>query len=126
MPKAVQYTLVITEKPAVAKTYADILSVKNKQDGFYEGNEYLISWCIGHLVELVMPQDYDERYRKWLIETLPIIPEKWKYQVSPSTRKQFNILEKLMNRKDVKEILCATDAGREGELIFRLVSKSRL
>ena len=138
MPKAVQYTLVITEKPSVAKTYADLLGIKNKQDGFFEGRctsdgralgadrseaktGYLISWCIGHLVELVMPQDYDEKYRKWQTETLPIIPEKWKYQVSPSTRKQFNILEKLMNRKDVKEILCATDAGREGELIFRLV-----
>ena len=93
MPKAVQYTLVITEKPSVAKTYADLLGIKNKQDGFFEGRctsdgralgadrseaktGYLISWCIGHLVELVMPQDYDEKYRKWQTETLPIIPEK--------------------------------------------------
>ena len=138
MPKAVQYTLVITEKPSVAKTYADLLGIKNKQDGFFEGRctsggralgadrseaktGYLISLCIGHLVELVMSQDYDEKYRKWLLEDLPIIPEQWKYQVSGSTRKQFNILEKLMKRKDVKELLCATDAGREGELIFRLV-----
>ncbi len=118
---AAQYKLVITEKPSVAKAYADILGAKKKQDGYFEGNGYLISWCVGHLVELVMPQDYDEKYRRWLAEDLPIIPAEWKYRVSPSTRKQFNILEKLMNRKDVKELLCATDAGREGELIFRLV-----
>ncbi len=118
---AVQYKLVITEKPSVAKAYADVLGAKKKQDGYFEGNGYLISWCVGHLVELVMPQDYEEKYRRWLVEDLPIIPEEWKYRVSPSTRKQFNILEKLMKRKDVKELLCATDAGREGELIFRLV-----
>lgn len=116
-----QYKLVITEKPSVAKAYADVLGAKKKQDGYFEGNGYLISWCVGHLVELVMPQDYDEKYRKWLLEDLPINPEQWKYRVSSSTRKQFNILEKLMKRKDVKELLCATDAGREGELIFRLV-----
>ena len=119
MPK--DYKLVITEKPSVAKAYADVLGAKKRQDGYFEGNGYLISWCVGHLVELVMPQDYDEKYRKWLMEDLPIIPEQWKYRVSGSTRKQFNILEKLMKRKDVKELLCATDAGREGELIFRLV-----
>jgi DNA topoisomerase-3 len=118
---AAQYKLVITEKPSVAKAYADVLGAKKRQDGYFEGNGYLISWCVGHLVELVMPQDYDEKYRKWLMEDLPIIPEQWKYRVSGSTRKQFNILEKLMKRKDVKELLCATDAGREGELIFRLV-----
>ena len=118
---AAQYKLVITEKPSVAKAYADVLGAKKKQDGYFEGNGYLISWCVGHLVELVMPQDYDEKYRKWLLEDLPINPEQWKYRVSSSTRKQFNILEKLMKRKDVKELLCATDAGREGELIFRLV-----
>ena len=116
-----QYKLVITEKPSVAKAYADVLGARGKQDGYFSGNGYLISWCVGHLVELVMPQDYDEKYRKWLAEDLPIIPEKWKYRVTTSTRKQFNILGKLMKRKDVKEILCATDAGREGELIFRLV-----
>ena len=119
MPK--DYKLVITEKPSVAKAYADVLGAKKRQDGYFEGNGYLISWCVGHLVELVMPQDYDEKYRKWLMEDLPIIPEQWKYRVSGSTKKQFNILEKLMKRKDVKELLCATDAGREGELIFRLV-----
>jgi len=100
---AVQYKLVITEKPSVAKAYADVLGAKKKQDGYFEGNGYLISWCVGHLVELVMPQDYEEKYRRWLAEDLPIIPEEWKYRVSPSTRKQFNILEKLMKRKDVKK-----------------------
>lgn len=118
MPKG--YKLVITEKPSVAKAYADVLEAQKRQDGYFEGNGYLISWCVGHLVELVMPQDYDEKYRKWLMEDLPIIPEKWKYQVTSSTRKQFNILEKLMKRKDVAEIYFAADAGREGELINRL------
>lgn len=116
-----QYKLVITEKPSVAKTCADVLGAKKRQNGYLEGNGYLVSWCVGHLVELVMPQDYDEKYRKWRKEDLPIIPEKWKYRVSPSTKKQFNTLKKLMDRKDVDEVLCATDAGREGELIFRLV-----
>lgn len=119
MPK--DYKLVITEKPSVAKTYADILGANKKQDGYYYGNGYLISWCVGHLVELVMPHEYDEKYRRWLTEDLPILPSEWKYQVSASTRKQFKILEKLMKRTAVKEILFATDAGREGELIARLV-----
>ena len=100
------YKLVITEKPSVAKAYADVLGARGKQDGYFSGNGYLISWCVGHLVELVMPQDYDEKYRKWLAEDLPIIPEKWKYRVTASTRKQFNILGKLMKRKDVRNPVC--------------------
>lgn len=100
--------LVITEKPSVAKAYADVLGARGKQDGYFSGNGYLISWCVGYLVELAMPQDYDEKYRKWLAEDLPIIPERWKYRVTVSTRKQFHILEKLIKRKDVREILCAT------------------
>lgn len=113
--------LVIAEKPSVAKAYADVIGAKKRCDGYFEGNGYVVSWCVGHLVELAMPQAYDEKYRKWRKEDLPILPDTWKYQVSQSTRKQFNTLKKLMERHDVTELLCATDAGREGELIFRLV-----
>lgn len=113
--------LVVAEKPSVAKAYADVIGAKKRCDGYFEGNGYIVSWCVGHLVELAMPQAYDEKYRKWRKEDLPILPHTWKYQVSQSTRKQFNTLKKLMERSDVTELLCATDAGREGELIFRLV-----
>lgn len=113
--------LVVAEKPSVAKAYADVIGAKKRCDGYFEGNGYIVSWCVGHLVELAMPQAYDEKYRKWRQEDLPILPNAWKYQVSQSTRKQFNTLKKLMERSDVTELLCATDAGREGELIFRLV-----
>ena len=120
---AAEYTLVITEKPSVARAYAKVLAVQNKLDGYLEGNGYIISWCYGHLVQLVMPQDYDEKYRTWKIDDLPIIPVEWKYKVNSKDyiAKQFSAISQLMNRDDVIEILCATDAGREGELIFRLV-----
>lgn len=116
MPK-----LVITEKPSVAQSIAKVLSATKRCNGYLEGNDYLISWCIGHLVELAPPDHYDERYRKWKKEDLPILPANWKYTVSPGTKKQFIILTELMNRDDVDSLICATDAGREGELIFRLV-----
>ena len=102
-------------------SYAKVLGATSRQDGYLEGNGYLVSWCIGHLVELAPPNVYDEKYVKWSIADLPILPEKWQYLVSASTKKQFGILQKLMNRPDVDSIVCATDAGREGELIFRLV-----
>lgn len=116
MPK-----LVITEKPSVAQSIAKVLSATKRCNGYLEGNGYLVSWCIGHLVELAPPDHYDERYKKWKKEDLPILPANWKYTVSTSTKKQFNILKELMNRDDVDSLICATDAGREGELIFRLV-----
>ena len=102
-------------------SYAKVLGATNRQDGYLEGNGYLVSWCIGHLVELAPPNVYDEKFIKWSIADLPILPEKWQYLVSTSTKKQFGILQKVMNRPDVDSIVCATDAGREGELIFRLV-----
>ena len=102
-------------------SYAKILAVHGRQDGYLEGNGYLVSWCVGHLVELAPPSAYGEQYVKWNIADLPILPEKWQYLVSASTKKQFGILKKLMHRSDVESIVCATDAGREGELIFRLV-----
>ena len=113
--------LVVAEKPSVAMSYAKVLGATNRQDGYLEGNDYLVSWCIGHLVELAPPNVYDAKYVKWSIADLPILPQKWQYLVSASTKKQFGILQKLMHRPDVDSIVCATDAGREGELIFRLV-----
>lgn len=115
------YRLVIAEKSSVGAAYAKVLGATNRQDGYWEGNGYLVSWCIGHLVELAPPNVYDEKYVKWSVADLPILPERWQYLVSVSTKKQFGILKKLMNRPDVDSVTAATDAGREGELIFRLV-----
>ena len=115
------YRLVVSEKPSVAMAYAKVLGATNRKDGYMEGNGYLVSWCVGHLVELAPPNAYGGQYVKWSIADLPILPEKWQYLVSTSTKKQFGILQKVMNRPDVDSIVCATDAGREGELIFRLV-----
>lgn len=100
---------------------AQALKVPKHQDGYFENSDYCISWCIGHLVELVPPDHYDPKYQKWNKEDLPIVPDPWKFQVSKGKEKQFALLKKLMNRSDVSHVVCATDAGREGELIFRLV-----
>lgn len=113
--------LVVAEKPSVAMSYAKVLGATSRKDGYLEGNSYLVSWCVGHLVELAPPNVYDAKYVKWSIADLPILPQKWQYLVSASTKKQFGILQKLMQRSDVDSVICATDAGREGELIFRLV-----
>jgi len=113
--------LVITEKPSVAMSYAKVLGVHGRQDGYLEGNGYLVSWCVGHLVELAPPSAYGEQYVKWSITDLPILPQKWQYLVSAPTKKQFGILKKLMHRVDVDTVVNSCDAGREGELIFRLV-----
>ena len=115
--------LVITEKPSVAMSIAKVLGVKNRQNGYIEGNSYIISWCVGHLVGLVSPEIYDEKYKRWNIEDLPIFPKEFKHYVLPKVKKQFSILKILMNRKDINEVINACDAGREGELIFRLVYK---
>ena len=111
----------MAEKPSVAMSYAKVLGATNRKDGYLEGNGYLVSWCVGHLVELAPPNVYDAKYVKWSIADLPILPEKWQYLVSASTKKQFGILQKLMNRPDVDGIVNSCDSGREGELIFRLV-----
>ena len=115
------YRLVVSEKPSVAMSYAKVLGATNRKDGYLEGNGYLVSWCVGHLVELAPPNAYGVKYVKWSIADLPILPQQWQYLVSASTKKQFGVLKDLMNRPDVDSIVCATDAGREGELIFRLV-----
>ena len=113
--------LVLAEKPSAAQSFAAVLGADKRNEGYLEGNGYLVSWCIGHLVELIQPEGYDEKYRRWKVADLPIFPQEWKYQISSGTKKQFAILKKLMERKDVESLICATDAGREGELIFRLV-----
>ena len=115
------YNLIVTEKPSVARTISKALGVTAHRDGYLEGGGYLISWCVGHLVELAPPGAYDPRLERWDRADLPILPERWQYLVSSSTKKQFDVLCKLMHRADVDRIICATDAGREGELIFRLV-----
>ena len=113
--------LIVAEKPSVAMSYAKVLGATSRQDGYLEGNGYLVSWCVGHLVELAPPNVYDAKYVKWSIADLPILPQKWQYLVSTSTKKQFGILQKLMHRPDVDSLVNSCDSGREGELIFRLV-----
>ena len=115
------YNLIITEKPSVARTISKVLGVTARRDGYLEGSGWIVSWCVGHLVELAPPSVYDPRFDRWDRTDLPILPERWQYLVSSSTKKQFDILCKLLHRADVDRIVCATDAGREGELIFRLV-----
>ena len=113
--------LVICEKPSVAKSIASALGVTSRADGYFEGGGWLISWCIGHLVGLADAAAYDDRYKKWRYEDLPILPAPFRYVVSEEKADQFHILRSLMERPDVTELVNACDAGREGELIFRLV-----
>ena len=103
--------LIVTEKPSVAMAYAKVLGAHGRQDGYLEGSGYLISWCVGHLVELAPPSAYGERYVKWNIADLPILPEKWQYLVSASTKKQFFVLKKLLHRADVETVVNSCDAG---------------
>ncbi len=112
---------VVTEKNFVARSIAAVLGARQKKKGYLEGNGYWVSWCVGHLVELAAPSEYDEKYTKWQAEDLPILPKDWQYAVIENTKAQFNVLRTLMNDSRVTSIVCATDAGREGELIFRLV-----
>ena len=115
------FRLVIAEKPSMAQTIAAALGIKGKQDGYIEGGGYLISWCVGHLVQLAEAAAYGEQYKKWSFDSLPILPEEWQYAVDPDKGKQFKTLKELMHRADVSEVVNACDAGREGELIFRFV-----
>lgn len=115
--------LVIAEKPSVASTIATVLGANSKENNCFANEKYIVSWCVGHLVGLAMPDAYDERYaeKPWKFENLPILPYDWKFEINKSTKQQFNVLKSLMSRKDVTQIICATDAGREGECIFRYV-----
>lgn len=113
--------LVIAEKPSVAMSLSTVLGANEKKDGYLEGNGYLVSWCVGHLLELAQPEAYGEQYAKWRYTDLPILPETWKYEVPKDKKKQLDLLCRLMKDSRVDSVVCATDAGREGELIFRLV-----
>ena len=115
------HILVIAEKPSVARSIAAVIGAEKKQDGYMEGNGYLVSWCIGHLVSLADAGAYNERFKKWSYDDLPILPQQWQYIIPAEKKKQFEILRFLMERPDVESLVCATDAGREGELIFRFV-----
>ena len=112
--------LVIAEKPSVAQSIAAVLGATQRKDGYLEGNDYLVSWCVGHLVELAQPESYEEAWKKWSYDNLPIIPQEWQHEVKSDTKAQYQILKKLMHDDRVDAVVCATDAGREGELIFRL------
>ena len=113
--------LIIAEKPSVAFAIAKALNIKGSKDGYIENKDFIISWCVGHLVALAEPSVYDEKYAKWNYADLPIIPAEFQYKIYGGKQKQFKVVKSLMNRKDVTEVVNACDAGREGELIFRLV-----
>lgn len=115
------YQLVIAEKPSVAQGLAAVLGAGQRREGYLEGNGWLVSWCVGHLAELADAAAYDPAYAKWRKEDLPILPEHWKFTISPDKRDQFDTLRTLLRREDVAEVVNACDAGREGELIFRTV-----
>jgi len=118
---SILHKLVIAEKPSVAATIANVLGVTDKKGGYYINQNYIVTSCFGHLVGLAMPENYDEKYNDWNFETLPIIPEKWKFSVHKDGKERFMLIKKLMAMDSVDEIICATDAGREGECIFRYV-----
>lgn len=115
--------LIIAEKPSVAKSIAAVLGASENKGGYIQNDKYLISWCVGHLVHLASPEAYGLQYseKPWKFEHLPIMPSEWQFELEPSTKAQFDVLKSLMSRMDVSEIVCATDAGREGECIFRYV-----
>ena len=115
--------LVIAEKPSVGAAIGKVLGASSRKDGYLEGNNYIVSWCVGHLVGLADASSYDERFAKWRYSDLPIVPEEWLFEVPKDKQKQFKVLCDLMRDKRVTELVCATDAGREGEMIFRLVYK---
>ena len=113
--------LVIAEKPSVSQAIAKVIGAYKRKEGYLEGRDCLVSWCLGHLAEYAPPESYDSRYRFWQYKDLPIIPDVWKLLVSEDKKEQFGVLKELLNRSDVEYVVNACDAGREGELIFRRV-----
>lgn len=119
------YKLVIAEKPSVARSIAGVIGATEKHDGYLEGNGYLVSWCIGHLVSFADAGRYDERFKKWRYEDLPILPETWQYIVPDDKKQQFDVLCSLMQRPDVTGLVCATDVG-QSEVVWRKALKTGL
>ena len=114
--------ILITEKPSVAMEFAKALKINaNRKNGYLESQDWIITWCVGHLVTMSYPEKYDENLKKWRLDTLPFIPEEWKYEIIPAVQNQFNIIKDLLHREDISEIYNAGDSGREGEYIQRLV-----
>ena len=113
--------LIVTEKPSVAKDIARVLNIKRSRDGYMESQDYIITWCVGHLIQLSYPEEYNPKYKNWNVNDLPIFPRQFKYMVNPSTQKQYETVKKLMLDDSIDEVICATDAGREGQLIFGYV-----
>lgn len=111
----------IAEKPSVAQSIAEVLGARKRRDGHLEGGGYIVSWCVGHLIELAPADAYDPRYAKWRFEDLPILPKPWQYVVLPGEKNQYDMLRWLLHDEQIDCVISATDAGREGELIFRLV-----
>lgn len=110
-------SLIITEKPSVAQEFARILGVSGRKDGYIENGEYVITWCVGHLVEMVYPEEYDERYKKWRLEDLPFLPEDYKYHVIPNVSRQYDVVHRMLHREDIDTVYWAGDAGKEGQTI---------
>ena len=114
----------IAEKPSVAREFAGALKLNTRSyDGYLESDEAIITWCVGHLVTMSYPEVYDEKYKKWRLDTLPFLPEEFRYEIIPSAKKQYDIVARLLNREDVDRIYVCTDSGREGEYIYRLVAQ---
>ena len=112
----------ITEKPSVAMEFAKALKLNTtRKNGYIEGNDWIITWCVGHLVTMSYPEKYDESLKRWSLNTLPFLPKEYKYEVIPAVEKQFDVIKELLTREDLTEIYIATDSGREGEYIYRLV-----
>ena len=120
MPKK----LLITEKPSVAMEFAKVLKINTaRKNGFLESDTWVITWCVGHLVTMSYPEKYDENLKFWRLDTLPFLPEEYKYEVIPNAEAQFNIVKSLLTRDDIDTIYVGTDSGREGEYIYRLVDQ---
>ena len=113
--------LVIAEKPSVSRSIAHVIGAEKNQEGYLEGKDCIVSWCLGHLAEYFPPDAYDEKFRRWNYDDLPIIPKEWKLEVPEEKKEQLYVLKRLLNRPDIRYVVNACDAGREGELIFRRV-----
>ena len=116
-------SLIITEKPSVAREYAQVLKVSGNHKGYIENDKYVITWCVGHLVTMSYPEVYDEKYKAWRYDTLPFIPTEWKYEIIDNVKNQFETVKSLLQAEDVDTIYVCTDSGREGEYIYRLVDQ---